>query len=108
MGKRWRRLLAHAGMFSPKGLLLRAAVIAAAFLVVHAAGLREYTSVLSGTPASGSLPEAFALAAGIAYATLYFGFVLLAPLLVLAAVILVLLARITRHGRRSPPGAGQS
>lgn len=72
--------------FSPRGFLVRALLIAVAFAVVHVLGWREETRFLSGTPASASL--------GAIYAFIYFGFVLIAPTLVLAAGIFAVLERL--------------
>lgn len=70
----------------PVRLLALAAAIAAALGLCHAAGLREDVSLLFATsraesPAAGSI-----LPAGL-YVAAYVAFVLLAPVLVLAAVL---------------------
>ena len=78
---------------SPRGLLVRALLIALAFEVVHALGWRDETRFLSGTPGSARL--------GILYVFLYFAFVLIAPALVLAGGVLAILERLTRpRGQR--------
>jgi len=45
--------LFRAELFSPKGFLLRAAIITIVYWICHVAGLREHTTFLSGTSASG-------------------------------------------------------
>lgn len=88
-------------------LVLRAAVIAAAYLAVHLAGWREYTTFLSGTmvEAGGSLRwTAFC---GLSYLVLHFAWVLGVPILLLAAGLLKLVAALgtRRAPATSPPPA---
>ncbi len=64
-----------------KVLLVIAVVLLAAFAILHACGFRDDTSVLSGGPASSG-------AAGVAYVVAYFGAIVIAPVLLLAAVVL--------------------
>jgi membrane protein DedA with SNARE-associated domain len=86
----WQRLatLRRAEFLSAKDLLQRAAGISLAFLLAHLAGLREFTSVLNGTV--GSMAAGWKLSAFLAvvYILLYLAFVILVPILLLAAVIL--------------------
>ena len=84
----WLRAVFSPGLFSAKGLVIRASVIAAVFLVCHAAGLREYTTVLSGTSPTGNTADKLSLAFAVLYALSYFGLVLAVPILLLAAAIL--------------------
>ena len=69
---------------TPAGLLKRAAILVAAFLVCHLSGWRDLTSVLSGTPASSTLTAL----GGVLYAFCYFAAVIVAPILVIAAGLL--------------------
>ena len=73
---------------SPRSFLVRALVLGVLFLVVHIAGLRDYTTFLSGT--SGSVETGMKSSAfyGTAYILLYLGFVVAAPIFVLTAGIL--------------------
>jgi hypothetical protein len=82
----WRWLL-RAPVFSAHGLLLRAAIIAAAYLLAHAAGLREYVCILSGTNPAGS-PGSGPVLLGVIYVLLYLGLTIAVPVLVLAAAFL--------------------
>ncbi len=60
-------------------------MLALPFLVCHAAGLREFIGVLSGTPpATGVSVEVMALL-GLLYAAFYMVFLILVPILALAA-----------------------
>jgi hypothetical protein len=69
-----------------KGVFVCAALIVVVFLVCHAAGLRESTSVLSGTyTGAGSVTS------GLAYAVVNMALVILTPILVIAAGMLFLL-----------------
>ena len=76
------------GMFSPQGFLLRALLLAFFFGIVHAAGWREHTTFLSGTAVSKDTSLNVSMACGLVYLTAYFGFVLVMPILILAAGIL--------------------
>lgn len=83
------------GALSPKGLLVAAAAIALVYVLAHAAGLRAYTAILSGTaPPGGDGASAWAL--GVGYVLCYFAAVIVAPILAIAAGILALLARLPR------------
>ena len=85
----------RAEFLSVRDLLQRAGAISVMFLVAHLAGLREFTSVLNGT--IGSVAAGWNLSAFLAiiYILLYLAFVILVPILILAATILTV-------GRRSP------
>ena len=76
-------------LLSPKGLLTRAAMLALVFLLCHAAGLREYTSVLSGTVPAGATGRVIAVGLAALYLFSYFAFVLLVPVMVLASPIML-------------------
>lgn len=66
-----------------RAFALRAAALCAAFLVAHLLGLRQYTSVLSGTAAFG-FPQ---LLRGVVYITFYVLFVVWVPVLLIAAAL---------------------
>jgi hypothetical protein len=86
----WQKpgLLRRAEFLSARDLLQRAGGISGLFLLAHLAGLREFTSVLNGT--TGSLAAGVKLGAFLAavYILLYLAFVILVPVLVLAAALL--------------------
>ncbi len=86
--KNWRRLFVSAGMFTATGLLVRAAVLAAAYGVAHAAGWRAYTSILCGTAPGGNPKDLLAVACGVVYVALHFAWVLGVPVLVIAGLLL--------------------
>ena len=89
-------------LLSPWGLLAGAALLALPFLVCHAAGLREFVSVLSGTsPATGASVEVMTLL-GLVYAAFYMVFLILVPILVLAAGGLFMFSALA-GGRQQPP-----
>ena len=76
--------------FSTKYFLIRGLELAALFLVAQLAGLREYTTFLSGTTGDlGTTLERSGLY-GTAYIVLYLGCVVVAPILLLAAGLLIL------------------
>ena len=91
----WRRfaIFQRAEFLSAKDLLQRACAISVMFLLAHLAGLREFTSVLSGTV--GSVIEGWKLSGFLAliYILLYLAFVILVPVLVSAAMILTVWQR---------------
>ena len=91
----WQRLalFRRAEFLSARDLLQRAGAISALFLVAHLAGLREFTSVLNGT--IGSVAAGWKLSGFLAliYILLYLAFVILVPVLVLAAMILAVWRR---------------
>jgi hypothetical protein len=96
----WHRLAAlwRAELFSPKDFLRRAVVVALIFFAVHIAGLREYTCFLNGTVASPELGRGMSAFLGLAYVFAYLGFVLLVPILLLAAAMLAGWKRLSRGG----------
>lgn len=78
-GKNW---------LTPRPFLICAVVSGALFLLVHLAGLREYTAFLSGTPVAAATGMKTSAVYGMVYILFYLGFVVVAPILVLAAGIL--------------------
>jgi hypothetical protein len=92
----WRK----APVLSPKGLILRAVMIALTFAVCHWLGLREHTSFLSGTAASSDTSLTVSAVLGVTYIATYLGFVLLTPILLIGAAIQALLGRLPgKNGR---------
>ena len=79
---------------SPLHLLQWAAMLTILFIIVHLAGLREFTSVLNGTVGSTRLSWQTASFLGAAYIFVYLGFVIVVPILILAAGILKIWQRI--------------
>ena len=84
------KLVWRAEFLSPKDFVRRAVVICVAFLIVYLAGLREYTSFINGTVASVKLGWKMSAFLGLSYLALYFAFVLVVPILILAASLLAL------------------
>jgi hypothetical protein len=89
--KFWRKLaiFRRAEFLSARDLLQRACAISVMFLLAHVAGLREFTSVLNGTVGSVAAGWKFSGFLAIIYIVLYLAFVILVPVLVLAALILM-------------------
>ena len=77
-------------------LLQRAGLIAVLFLVAHLAGLRDYTNILNGTMGSVTLGWKLSAFFGVCYVVLYLAFVVLVPILVLAAGMLMVCGRFKR------------
>jgi len=74
--------------FSPVGFLLRAILIAVLYCVSELLGLREYTTFLSGTSGNVNLGWQMASLLGLIHLLLYVGFILLVPILLIAAGLL--------------------
>ncbi len=97
------KLLAYwrADFVSAKGFYLRAALILVAFLVAHLAGLREYTTFITGTAAGTGASLRLSAIWGMIYLTLYFSAVILAPILILAATFWIGVERWNQKRRRA-------
>lgn len=67
-------------------LVSYACLFVALYGALHALGLRDWVSVLSGTPAA-AVPRAVAAPAAALYLLAYFGAVLIAPILLIAAAV---------------------
>jgi hypothetical protein len=88
---------------SPHGLVSRALLITVTFLILHLAGLRDYTTIISGTSPTGNLRDYCAVALGVLYAFMYVVVTMLAPVLIIAAVILAGLFLLSARGAARPP-----
>jgi hypothetical protein len=98
-----RHLLFPRRLFSPAGLLHLAALLALGFGALHGFGLRDYTSVLSGTsPGGGGISAGDALLC-VLYVAGYFAALLGVPILTLAGVLNLLFTWFLARGR---PAAG--
>jgi hypothetical protein len=102
----WLRLLLPERVLSPLGLLTRAGVLVLAFLVLHACGLREYTTLVTGTAPGGGRVTESAVMLAIAYVAGYAGAVAAAPIMALAALLWA--AGLLLLGRERPAGPAQS
>jgi hypothetical protein len=76
--------------FSAKFFLIRAAVLAGLFLVVQLAGLREYTTFLSGTTDNPGMSIEHSELLGVIYILMYLGCVVIAPIFLLTGGMLML------------------
>ena len=85
-----RRALVPHDLLTPRGLLLRAALMVALFAFCHLAGWRPHASILSGTVPSAA---GFGIQAilGTIYLFAFVGATVAAPILALAAACLSLL-----------------
>src|ERR1051325_651691 len=93
MNLNWRSAI-RADFLSSKWLLLRAALLVGLFGFCHAAGLREHTTFLSGTVTAVGMSREVSIVLGVTYLVAYFGFVLLSPILVLAACLVMFFHRV--------------
>ena len=94
-------MLWRAEFLSPKDFVRRAVLIALLFLAAHLSGLRQFTSILNGTIGSVDLGLGMSAFLGLAYIFLYLAFVVLVPILLLAAAVLAVWARLSPQRRRS-------
>ena len=92
--------LCRADFFSSRDFIRHAALIAVLYGVVHLAGLREFTSVLNGTMGSVSLGWQASSVLGVAYILLYLAFVVLVPILILAAALIAVWEKFRRVNKR--------
>lgn len=73
---------------SPQDMIQRAAAISCLFLLVHFAGFREYTGILNGTIGSMALGWELSAIPAVFYIVLYLAFVIVVPVLLVAAMLL--------------------
>jgi membrane protein implicated in regulation of membrane protease activity len=101
----WRSLglFRRAEFLSVRDLLQRAGAIGVLFLAAHLAGLREFTSVLNGTAGSTAVNVKLGTFLAVIYILLYLAFVILVPVLVLAAMILAFGQRFRRSQSQPKP-----
>ena len=98
----------RAPFLGPRYLIQLAFLVSILFAAAQLAGLREFTSILNGTVGSVGMSWQFAAFLGFVYLGLYLAFVLLAPILVLAAGLLAVwnaffpLARLSTLPDESP------
>jgi hypothetical protein len=77
-----------AEIFSPAGFVVRAITITVLYCASELLGLREYTTFLSGTSANVNMGWHTASVLGLIHLLLYVGFILLVPILLIAAALL--------------------
>jgi hypothetical protein len=96
--KKWLYLI-DVPVFSPKGFLIRAAILGAIFFLCYIAGLKEYTCILCGTSPTGNVADNWSSILGVVYVLCYFIFIVIVPVLIMASGILWLLQKlILRRG----------
>jgi hypothetical protein len=86
-------------IFTPRGFLLRAGLITLIYFILHLAGFREYTIILSGNSPTDNPANTSASSLGCVYIVFYFAWILLAPILLLAVPFFAALNRLfpSRH-----------
>ena len=92
---RWSRIWYHSrySLLTPSGLVVRAALGVLAFIILHAIGFRTYTTILSGTSLTGEQVEYVDTLKMVAYVISYLFATIVAPILLIAAVVLTVLQR---------------
>jgi hypothetical protein len=78
----------RAPFFSPRGFTTRALLLGVLFAFCELIGWREHTTFISGTATSAEIGINSSVMLGVIYLLAYFGCVLVAPALLLAAAIL--------------------
>ena len=91
------RELIRAPLLSPMGFVARALLLTLFFGVCELAGWREHTTFISGTVTTADTGINSSVTFGLIYMLAYFGFVLAAPVLLLAATFLTIWRRFTRR-----------
>jgi hypothetical protein len=106
--KFWQKfaIFRHAEFLSARDLCQRAAAISGLFLLAHLAGLREFTSVLNGTAGSTAVDVRLGTFLAVVYILLYLAFVILVPVLILAAMLLAAWRRCDRKEESAPKSPG--
>jgi hypothetical protein len=92
-----------ADSFSPGAFVFRALLISVFYFASELAGLREYTTFLSGTSANTDLSWQTAAMLGVAHLLLYVAFILLVPISLLTAGLLGFWGWWTRHRQLYQP-----
>jgi hypothetical protein len=92
---KWSRLVygGRWSLFTPSGLVARAVFVVLVFAILHAAGWRSHTTVLSGTSPTG---EPFTYTDSwkmVAYVLSYLFATVLAPILLIAALVLTVFTK---------------
>ena len=83
---RLRSPLSGLELFSPRGLAARAVLLGTVYAVCEVSGLRENATFLSGTQAASAWSGT--VWRGLLYLFAYYGFILAAPILLIAAALL--------------------
>ena len=76
--------------FSPTAFIVRAIILAVAYCVVELAGLREYTTFLSGTSANLNMSWHTAATLGLIHLLFYMAFIFVVPISLITAGLLLL------------------
>jgi len=98
--KRCIEWLHRSSPFTPSGLVVRAVILFLVFVVLHATGLRHYTTVLSGTSPTGGPVGPFEVIVASTYMVGYFGVTVVAPILLIASLVLTVLQRLSGPSRQ--------
>jgi hypothetical protein len=100
----WHKLaiFQKAEFLSARDLWQRACALSVLFLLAHLAGLREFTSVLNGTVGSTAVDAKLGAFLAAVYILLYLAFVILVPVLILAAILLMVWQRCVRKEENYP------
>jgi hypothetical protein len=82
------RRVSKARAFSPEAFFIRAVLLSVLYLISRSVGLQEYTTFLSGTAANPNMSWHTSATLGLVHILLYFGFIALAPIFLMTAVLL--------------------
>ena len=90
------RELIRTPLLSPLGFVARALLLVLFFGICELAGWREHTTFISGTVTTADTGINASVTFGLIYMLAYFGFVLAAPILLVAAGLLTIWRRFIR------------
>ncbi|MCE5277806.1 MAG: hypothetical protein ABFD92_10705 [Planctomycetaceae bacterium] len=79
--------LLRSSLLTPAGKLVAAALLAAAYLVLHLAGFSEHVGLVMGTAHGGAHLGRATIFLTAAYMLLYLGFMVISPILVISALL---------------------
>lgn len=89
---------------SSRPFLSRAVTLAAVFVLLHLAGLRSYTSFLSGTIPGSGAEARWPVFLALMYILAYLAVTVMVPVLVIAAGLLFAARRLAAPRRNGPVG----
>ena len=90
---RFLRKLLDRTLFNPRDWITWALLFMITFVILHLLGWRDATSIISGTFSTTASPQ-FTFFQGALYTLVWFATILVAPILLLAAAIHLLLTRL--------------
>lgn len=82
-----------------------AVLIGTVFVVLHLLGWRSDTSIISGTVPMEGVAGEMAIMRGVAYALVWFTFIIVSPILLIAAVLRAVFVRVIGERTKRAPAS---